>query len=109
MIKDDGITPYLNSTVMVKYFKYACDSWVGYDNAETFAMKDPYTNDRCLVSSSLQTIRMVYANPYSPVEWHNYLVRRFRQRDWRRLWSCKRLQVSRNRGCYPNGPHYCAS
>ncbi|KAH7091907.1 hypothetical protein FB567DRAFT_557562 [Paraphoma chrysanthemicola] len=49
MIKDDGITPYLNSTAMVKYFKYAGDSWVGYDDADTFAMKEAYANNRCLV------------------------------------------------------------
>ncbi|KAF2024263.1 hypothetical protein EK21DRAFT_104790 [Setomelanomma holmii] len=47
-IKDDGIQPYLNETAMVEYFKYKGDSWVGYDDAETYAMKEAYVNDRCL-------------------------------------------------------------
>lgn len=51
IIKDEGITPYFNTTAMVKYFKYAGDSWVGYDDAETYAMKEAFANDRCLVRS----------------------------------------------------------
>lgn len=50
IIKDEGITPYFNTTAMVKYFKYAGDSWVGYDDAETYALKEEYANNRCLVS-----------------------------------------------------------
>jgi hypothetical protein len=34
---------------MVKYFRYAGDSWVRYDDAEMLAMKEGYANDRCLV------------------------------------------------------------
>ncbi|OSS48704.1 hypothetical protein B5807_07143 [Epicoccum nigrum] len=48
IIKDEGITPYFNTTAMVKYFKYAGDSWVGYDDAETYAMKEAFANNRCL-------------------------------------------------------------
>ncbi|OAK98905.1 hypothetical protein IQ06DRAFT_356896 [Phaeosphaeriaceae sp. SRC1lsM3a] len=48
IIKDEGITPYFNTTAMVKYFKYAGDSWVGYDDAETYALKEEYANNRCL-------------------------------------------------------------
>ncbi|KAH3998458.1 hypothetical protein HBI56_205010 [Parastagonospora nodorum] len=49
ILKDDNsIKPYFNTTAMVKYFKYAGDSWVGYDDAETFAMKEEYANHRCL-------------------------------------------------------------
>jgi hypothetical protein len=54
ILKDDNsIKPYFNITAMVKYFKYAGDSWVGYDDAETFAMKEGYANDRCLVCTVL--------------------------------------------------------
>ncbi|KAF2271257.1 glycoside hydrolase [Westerdykella ornata] len=42
IIKEENITPTLNVTAMVKYLKYKGDSWVGYDDAETYA------NDRCL-------------------------------------------------------------
>jgi chitinase len=39
LIKDENITPILNETAMVKYFTYAGDSWIGYDDDETYAMK----------------------------------------------------------------------
>jgi chitinase len=42
------ITPYLNETAMVKYFTYSGDSWVGYDDKETYAMKEAFANDRCI-------------------------------------------------------------
>ncbi|KAF2429131.1 glycoside hydrolase, partial [Tothia fuscella] len=45
---DKGITPYLNSTAMVKYFTYEGDSWVGYDDADTFKMKASLADDLCL-------------------------------------------------------------
>lgn len=38
---------------MVKYFKYKGDSWVGYDDAETYAMKEAFANDKCLVSNPM--------------------------------------------------------
>lgn len=49
LVESEKITPTLNSTAMVKYFKYGGDSWVGYDDIETYAMKEAYANDRCLV------------------------------------------------------------
>ncbi|KAJ9653598.1 hypothetical protein H2201_009128 [Coniosporium apollinis] len=48
LITDGGYTPFLNKTAMVKYFTYAGDSWVGYDDEETYAMKEAFANDRCL-------------------------------------------------------------
>ena len=48
IIKDEGITPYLNETAMVKYFTYQGNSWVGYDDAETYAMKESFANQYCL-------------------------------------------------------------
>jgi chitinase len=48
IIKDETITPYLNETAMVKYFTYQGNSWVGYDDAETYALKEAYANDRCI-------------------------------------------------------------
>lgn len=48
IIKDEGITPYFNTTAMVKYFTYQGSSWVGYDDAETYALKEAFANDRCL-------------------------------------------------------------
>jgi len=39
LIKDENITPILNETAMVKYFTYGEDSWIGYDDDETYAMK----------------------------------------------------------------------
>lgn len=48
LIKDDGITPTLNETAMIKYFTYGGDSWIGYDDEETYAMKEAFANDRCL-------------------------------------------------------------
>jgi chitinase len=48
MIKKEGITPYFNQTAMVKYFTYAGDSWVGYDDQETLALKESFANSLCL-------------------------------------------------------------
>ena len=48
MIKKEGITPYFNQTAMVKYFTYAGDSWVGYDDDETLALKESFANSLCL-------------------------------------------------------------
>jgi chitinase len=39
LIKDQKITPILNETAMVKYFTYGGDSWIGYDDEETYALK----------------------------------------------------------------------
>ncbi|KAF9696769.1 hypothetical protein EKO04_005748 [Ascochyta lentis] len=48
IIKDEGIKPYLNETAMVKYFTYGGNSWVGYDDADTYAMKEAFANSYCL-------------------------------------------------------------
>ncbi|KAH7068559.1 hypothetical protein FB567DRAFT_251588 [Paraphoma chrysanthemicola] len=48
MIKKDGLTPYFNETAMVKYVTYAGNSWVGYDDAETLALKEGFANSLCL-------------------------------------------------------------
>jgi hypothetical protein len=48
LIDDQKITPILNETAMVKYFTYSGDSWIGYDDADTFAMRQAFANDRCL-------------------------------------------------------------
>lgn len=39
LIEDKNISPILNETAMVKYFTYDGDSWIGYDDEETYAMK----------------------------------------------------------------------
>lgn len=48
IVKDEGVTPYFNQTAMVKYFTYQGNSWVGYDDAETYAMKEAFANSYCL-------------------------------------------------------------
>ncbi|KAF2032665.1 hypothetical protein EK21DRAFT_86973 [Setomelanomma holmii] len=48
LIKDEGITPYFNQAAMVKYFIYASNSWVGSDDAETYALKEAFADDHCL-------------------------------------------------------------
>jgi len=48
LITDGGYTPFLNKTAMVKYFTYDENSWVGYDDEETYAMKEAFANERCL-------------------------------------------------------------
>ncbi|OAG16142.1 glycoside hydrolase, partial [Alternaria alternata] len=48
MIEKEGITPYFNQTAMVKYFTYAGDSWVGYDDDETLTLKELFANSLCL-------------------------------------------------------------
>ncbi|KAF2742345.1 glycoside hydrolase family 18 protein [Sporormia fimetaria CBS 119925] len=48
IIKNEGLTPYLNETAMVKYVTYAGNSWVGYDDEETLAMKESFANSLCL-------------------------------------------------------------
>jgi chitinase len=48
LINDEGITPYFNETAMVKYFTYGGDSWVGYDDVETYALKEAFADDHCL-------------------------------------------------------------
>ncbi|KAF1942660.1 hypothetical protein EJ02DRAFT_345196 [Clathrospora elynae] len=48
LIKDEGITPYFNETAMVKYFTYGGGSWVGYDDAQTYALKEAFADDHCL-------------------------------------------------------------
>lgn len=50
IVQEGNITPYFNTTAMVKYFKCKGDSWVGYDDTETYALKEAFTNVRCLVS-----------------------------------------------------------
>ena len=46
--KDEGIKPYLNKSAMVKHFICKSRSWVGYDDAVTYVMKESYANARCL-------------------------------------------------------------
>jgi hypothetical protein len=49
LIEEENIIPSLNETAMVKYFTYGGgDSWIGYDDEETYAMKEAFANDRCL-------------------------------------------------------------
>lgn len=49
LIQDENITPILNETAMVKYFTYdKGSSWIGYDDKDTFALKQAFANDRCL-------------------------------------------------------------
>lgn len=48
--------PYLNETAMVKYFTYGGDSWVGYDDEETIAMKTAFANSRCLGGTMIWSI-----------------------------------------------------
>lgn len=48
MIKENCYQTYLNRTAMVKYMTYDGDSWVGYDNEETLAMKEDFANLMCL-------------------------------------------------------------
>ena len=45
LIEDQGITPYFNETAMVKYFTYGGDSWVGYDDAQTYGLKEPFADE----------------------------------------------------------------
>ncbi|KAK5994507.1 Killer toxin subunits alpha/beta-like protein [Cladobotryum mycophilum] len=48
-IRDEQhVTPYHNKTAMVKYFTYDEKSWVGYDDEETYAMKQSFADERCL-------------------------------------------------------------
>jgi chitinase len=51
LIKDEGITPYFNETAMVKYFTYGGGSWVGYDDAQTYTLKEAFADDTALVGS----------------------------------------------------------
>ncbi|EHK98605.1 putative chitinase 3 [Glarea lozoyensis 74030] len=48
MIQENGYKPYTNTTAMVKYFTYGGDNWVGYDDEDTYAMKELYADSRCL-------------------------------------------------------------
>ena len=48
MIAANGYSPYLNETAMVKYFTYGGKYWVGYDDADTFALKTRYADSHCL-------------------------------------------------------------
>jgi GH18 family chitinase len=48
LIQDENITPILNETAMVKYFTYGGDSWIAYDDEETYALKESFANNRCL-------------------------------------------------------------
>lgn len=52
----NGATPYLNRTAMVKYMNYAGDSWVGFDDAETIAMKEDFANSMCLGGTMIWSI-----------------------------------------------------
>ncbi|KAK1566167.1 glycoside hydrolase superfamily [Colletotrichum navitas] len=56
IIKDQGITPYFNETAMVKYFTYSGNSWVGYDDDETFAMKRAFADEHCLGGTMIWSI-----------------------------------------------------
>ncbi|KAF3046279.1 hypothetical protein E8E11_003097 [Didymella keratinophila] len=48
LIKDQGITLYFNETAIVKYFTYAGNSWVGYDDAQTCVIKEAFADENCL-------------------------------------------------------------
>jgi chitinase len=48
MVDKGGYKPYFNKTAMVKYMTYAGDSWVGFDDSETIAMKEDFANSMCL-------------------------------------------------------------
>jgi chitinase len=48
MIQENGYKPYTNTTAMVKYFTYGGNNWVGYDDEDTYAMKELYADSRCL-------------------------------------------------------------
>lgn len=56
MILEQGYTPILNRTSMVKYFTYGTNSWVGYDDEETYALKLQLANDRCLGGTMIWSI-----------------------------------------------------
>ncbi|KAF2661571.1 glycoside hydrolase family 18 protein [Lophiostoma macrostomum CBS 122681] len=56
ILTQEGITPYFNETAMVKYFTYQGDSWVGYDDAETYALKEAFTNSFCLGGTMIWSI-----------------------------------------------------
>ncbi|PVI00005.1 glycoside hydrolase family 18 protein [Periconia macrospinosa] len=48
IIEAENNTPYLNETAMVKYFTYQGNSWVGYDDADTYALKESFADSHCL-------------------------------------------------------------
>lgn len=51
MVIEKGIKPYLNEMAMVKYLTYEGDSWMRYDDTDTYAVKEAFANDRCLAAS----------------------------------------------------------
>ncbi|KAH7401176.1 glycoside hydrolase superfamily, partial [Pyrenochaeta sp. MPI-SDFR-AT-0127] len=51
-----GAQPYLNKTAMLKYMNYAGDSWVGFDDSETIAMKEDFANSMCLGGTMIWSI-----------------------------------------------------
>lgn len=74
LTKDESITPYFKNTATVKYFTYAGNSCVGYDDAETYALKDTFADDHCLGGIMIWSIEfdekygleLVDANEYKP-------------------------------------------
>lgn len=56
IISAQVITPYLNETAMVKYFTYDNDSWIGYDDKETYALKEGLANNRCLGGTMIWSV-----------------------------------------------------
>ncbi|KAK7962894.1 glycoside hydrolase superfamily [Apiospora aurea] len=56
MIEMNGYQPYLNETAMVKYMSYGGNSWVGFDDADTLAMKENFASSRCLGGTMIWSI-----------------------------------------------------
>ncbi|OAQ77245.1 carbohydrate-binding module family 18 protein [Purpureocillium lilacinum] len=56
LISDEGATPYLNSTAMVKYFTYGGNNWVGYDDSETLEMKRAFAEASCLGGTMIWSV-----------------------------------------------------
>ncbi|KAF6841708.1 hypothetical protein CPLU01_00380 [Colletotrichum plurivorum] len=56
IIEDQNITPSLNATAMVKYFTYSGNSWVGYDDEETYALKRAVADDLCIGGTMIWSI-----------------------------------------------------
>lgn len=56
IIEDQNITPSLNATAMVKYFTYSGNSWVDYDDEETYALKRAVANDLCIGGTMIWSI-----------------------------------------------------
>jgi hypothetical protein len=56
IIEDENIRPILDATAMGKYFKYGGDSWIGYDDEETYALEQASANERCLGGTMIWSI-----------------------------------------------------